>query len=236
MIRIAVVEDDKEYRNTLEEYLKQYEQESGVRLKTFFYEDGEDIVEDYSGDYDIILMDIEMQFMDGMTAAEKIRKLDEEVVIIFITNMPGYATAGYKVEALDYVLKPLSYYAFSQRIARAVSRMQKRTKQCISIPVKGGMRRLEVSRICYIEVFDHDLLYHTLDGELQTRGALKEAEQQLIDKGFFRCSKGFLVNMEHVEGMQDNDVIVAGNLIRISRSVKKNFLNSLNNYINEVSK
>lgn len=236
MIRVAVVEDDKGYRRTLDEYLKQYESESGIKLKTVFFEDGEDIAEEYTGEYDIILMDIEMQFMDGMTAAEKIREMDDEVVIIFITNMPGYATSGYKVEALDYVLKPLSYYAFSQRIARAIARMEKRTRYYISIPMKGGMRRMDIARICYIEVFDHDLIYHTLDGNLQTKGSLKEIEQMLSGRGFFRCSKGFLVNMEHVEGMQDNDAIVAGDLIRISRTVKKNFLNSLNTYIHEVSK
>lgn len=236
MIRIAVVEDDKEYRRTLDTYLKQYECEHGIRFQTVFYEDGEDIAEDYSGMHDIILMDIEMRFMDGMTAARKIRALDGEVVIIFITNMPGYALSGYQVDALDYVLKPLSYYAFSQRIARAVARMEKRVKQYLSIPMKGGMRRMDISRICYIEVFDHDLIYHTLDGNLQTKGALKDVERQLADKGFFRCSKGFLLNMEHVEGLQDNDALVAGELIRISRSAKKNFLNSLNNYFNEVSK
>ena len=236
MIRIAVVEDDKGYRKTLEEYLRQYEKESGTRIRTSFFEDGEDIVEDYSGDYDIILMDIEMQFMDGMTAAEKIRKMDEEVVIIFITNMPGYAAVGYKVEALDYVLKPLSYFAFSQRIARAISRMQKRTRQFLSIPIKGGMRRMDISRILYIEVLDHDLIYHTLDGDLQTKGSLKDVEQSLSNQTFFRCSKGFLVNMEHVEGIQDGDAIVGGERIRISRTLKKTFLNSLNDYMNEVSK
>lgn len=236
MIRIAVVEDDRGYRKTLEDYLKQYEKESGTKIRTSFFEDGEDIVEDYSGDYDIILMDIEMQFMDGMTAAEKIRKMDEEVVIIFITNMSGYATGGYKVEALDYVLKPLSYFAFSQRIARAVSRMEKRMKQYAMIPMKGGMRRMDISRICYVEVLDHDLIYHTLDGDLQTKGSLKDVEQSLSDRRFFRCSKGFLLNMEHVEGIQDNDAIVAGERIRISRTLKKSFLNSLNDYLNEVSK
>lgn len=107
MIRIAVVEDDSAYRKTLEEYLNQYEKESGTKLRVKFFQDGEDIVEDYSGDYDIILMDIEMQFMDGMTAAEKIRKLDEEVVIIFITNMPGYATSGYKGGSVGLCLKAI---------------------------------------------------------------------------------------------------------------------------------
>ena len=59
-----------------------------------------------------------MSAMDGMSAAEEIRKKDSDVVIIFITNMPQYAIRGYAVEALDYVLKPVSYFAFSQRLSK----------------------------------------------------------------------------------------------------------------------
>ena len=66
-----------------------------------------------------------MKFMDGMSAAEEIRKVDTEVVIIFITNMAQYAIRGYAVDALDYVLKPVSYFAFSQRLSRAIGRMKK---------------------------------------------------------------------------------------------------------------
>ena len=65
----------------------------------------------YRFQFDIILMDIEMRFMDGMSAAEEIRQMDKDVVIIFITNMPQYAIRGYAVEALDYMLKPVSYFA-----------------------------------------------------------------------------------------------------------------------------
>ena len=81
---------------------------------------GDEIALGYKAVYDIILMDIEMKFMDGMMAAEEIRKVDTEVIIIFITNSPQYAIKGYAVDALDYVLKPVSYYAFSQRLGRAV--------------------------------------------------------------------------------------------------------------------
>ena len=141
MIRIAVVEDDKNYIEVLRDFLKQYETDSNQKIKVTVFSDGEDIVDGYNADYDIILMDIEMMFMDGMTAAGKIREMDNEVVIIFITNMPQYVMEGYKVDALDYVLKPLSYFALSQRIERALSRMRCRSKRYITISLKGGCRR-----------------------------------------------------------------------------------------------
>ena len=87
MIRVALVEDEEEYRKEFIGYLRQYEKESGQQFHISAFTDGDEITASYKAEYDLILMDIAMEFMDGMTAAEEIRKLDSEVVIIFITNM-----------------------------------------------------------------------------------------------------------------------------------------------------
>lgn len=236
MVRIALVEDDQGYADKLKEYLKRYEKESGQRLKVTYFADGEDIITGYSGDYDIILMDIEMEFLDGMTTAERIRQVDEEVVIIFITNMPQYVMKGYMVDALDYVLKPLSYFAFSQRIDRALSRMKRRRRKFVTISVKGGMKKLDLSLIYYIEVRDHDLIFHTADGDVSARGSMKDVEESLVGQVFFRCNKCYLINMEHVESFQNSDVVVGGDIVQVSRARKKEFMDRLNDYLNEVSK
>ena len=131
MIKIAIVEDEAMYAKQLEEFLHQYEKENGEAFDITIYSDGDQIVNKYQSQYDIILMDVEMKFMDGMSAAEEIRKVDTEVVIIFITNMAQYAIRGYAVDALDYVLKPVSYFAFSQRLNRAIGRMKKRETKMI---------------------------------------------------------------------------------------------------------
>ena len=94
MLRIATVEDDTNDLEALRTHLKRYEKENGLKFLITEFRDGEDIVTDYSADYDLILMDIEMAFLNGMKAAEKIRELDKDVVIIFITNMPQYAIQG----------------------------------------------------------------------------------------------------------------------------------------------
>ena len=91
MIRIALVEDEESYVATLREFLARYERERGERLQITVFSDGDEIALGYRSEYDVILMDIEMRFMDGMTAAEEIRRVDPEVIIIFITNSPQYA-------------------------------------------------------------------------------------------------------------------------------------------------
>ena len=88
MIHIAIVEDEKLYIDQLQEYISRYREEKRLSIKTTVFCDGEDIVEDYRGDYDIILFDIQMKFMDGMTAAEKIREIDQEVKILFMNILP----------------------------------------------------------------------------------------------------------------------------------------------------
>ena len=236
MIHIALVEDEEEYRKEFLSYLRRYEQESGRQFRISVFSDGEDIVSSYKADYDLILMDIAMRFMDGMTAAEKIRELDQEVVIIFITNMPQFVMKGYAVDALDYVLKPVNYFAFSQRIERAISRMSRRREQYFTVPVRGGIRKLSVSNILYVEVQDHDLLFHTRNESILTRGSLAEVEAKLGNAGFFRCNKYCLVNLAFADSLRGIDLVVAGEHIQVSRAKKKAMLDALNNYLNEVSK
>ena len=236
MIHIALVEDEEEYRKVFLGYLRRYEQESGRQFRISVFPDGEDIISSYKADYDLILMDIAMRFMDGMTAAEKIRELDQEVVIIFITNMPQFVMKGYAVDALDYVLKPVNYFAFSQRIDRAISRMSRRREQYLTVPVRGGIRKLSVSNILYVEVQDHDLLFHTRNESILTRGSLAEVEAKLGNAGFFRCNKYCLVNLAFADSLQGIDLVVAGEHIQVSRAKKKAVLDALNNYLNEVSK
>lgn len=149
VIRIAIVEDDEKYIVTLKKYLEQYKEETGQEIEITVYHDGDEIAAFYRAQFDIILMDIEMKFIDGMTAAEEIRKKDTKVSIIFITNAPQYAIRGYEVGALDYILKPVPYFTFSQKLSRAVAKMEKRSRKWITIPVKGGAMRMDLSDVYY---------------------------------------------------------------------------------------
>lgn len=236
MIRVALVEDEESYQNVLIDYLERFSQEIGEKIHITVFPDGAEIADDYRANYDIILMDILMTYMDGMKAADAIRKVDKEVVILFITNTPQYVMKGYTVDALDYVLKPVSYFAFSQRMQRALERMKRRTRKFVSVPFQGGMRKLDISRISYVEVVDHSLIYHLTEGTLEAKGSLSELEEMLSEYHFFRCNKCYLVNLEHVNSVSENSADVGGDQIQVSRTKKKALLDALNNYINEVGK
>ena len=97
MVRIAVVEDEAVSRQLLADYLARYSEENNVSFEVTYFEDGGAIIGDYKPVYDIILMDIQMTHVDGMTAARAIREVDQEVVLVFITSAAQFAIHGYQV-------------------------------------------------------------------------------------------------------------------------------------------
>lgn len=234
MMHVAIVDDELLYVNQLKEYIARYERESGNKIKVSMFNDGDGIVHQYSSDYDLILMDVKMGLMDGMTAAEKIRQMDKEVIIIFITNMIQYAVHGYQVDAMDYLVKPVEYFAFSQRLDRAMERMKKKISYYIYIPVEDGITKLDINDIFYLESQNHYMVYKTNNGEYISRGTMRELEKKLSPYGFFRSNKGYLVNMKHVEHIRDGCCVILDKLLPISRAKKKPFMDALLNYMSEV--
>ncbi|HJB00136.1 MAG TPA: LytTR family DNA-binding domain-containing protein [Candidatus Mediterraneibacter merdavium] len=230
MLKIAIVEDEESYISVLQEYLKKYEQDTGEDIEVTVYHDGDEIAAFYRAQFDVILMDIEMKFIDGMTAAEEIRKVDSTVSIIFITNAPQYAIRGYEVGALDYILKPVPYFTFSQKLGRAVEKLKKRERKWITVQVKGGVMRMELADIYYIESQGHDLIYHTKDGTPVAGSTMKSVEDRMTEMDFFRINKCYLVNLEHVEGVQDKYAVVHGERLLISRPRMKQFMQELTRY------
>ena len=236
MIRIAIVEDDPQYAERLQEYLNKYRKESGIGIEITRFTDGDEIAEEYSPGFDIILMDIAMRFTDSMTAARQIRLIDPNVAIIFVTNVAQYAMQGYEVEASDYILKPVSYFVFSQRLGRVIRRKELREAQYIAIPVKGGSRKLNVAHIYYVESRAHELTFHTSFGNFVTSLTMRQVEECLSGYHFFRGNNSYLINLAHVDAVQDSCAVVQGQRLQLSRPRKNAFLRALTDYMGEVLK
>lgn len=234
MIHIAIVEDEQLFVDQLKEFIGIYQEESGNEINITVFNDGEDITEDYKAEFDIILMDIQMQFMDGMTAAEHIRKKDQEVIIMFITSTTQYAIKGYEVNALDYIVKPVTYFSLSQKLDRAIEHIKSKTEHYVSIPVKDGVQKLNVADIHYIDSQSHTMTYYTASEAFHSRGKMKDLEETFEKYGFFRTHKGYLVNMKHVEGIKDDSCIINNKLLPISRRRKSEFMEAMANYMSEV--
>ena len=231
MIRVAIVEDEAEIREQLVGYVQRYTRQYGTAFEVKTFADGLEILEDYRPAYDLILLDIEMKHLDGMETARRIRELDPDVMLVFITNMAQYAIKGYAVGALDYVLKPVPYFAFSQQLQKVEEQLRRRTRHYLAVPVEGGLRRLDTSRIYYIESEGHRVHFYTEEGDFAAPGALKALEEKLADRPFARCNSGYLVNLAQVQAVQQNTVEVGPYELQVSRPKRKSFLAALTDYI-----
>lgn len=231
-IRVGVVEDDPASCQRVLDHLNQYRSETGTEFTISVFDDGEQIVEKYTPMYDILFLDIEMQHMDGMAAARRIRERDNTVVIVFITAAPQYAINGYEVQALSYLLKPVPYFAFRQELKRSIDMVRRRGSESLLIEAGGRQMRVELADVLYLESIRHTIIVHTLSGKLSVSGTLKDFEERLADQDFFRSNSCYLVNLRHVVGVEGQDCVMSNEeLLRASRPRKKAFLTALANYM-----
>lgn len=231
MIRIAMVEDEAAVREQLQGYIQRYARQYGTEFAVTEFSDGVEILDAYRPVYDIVLLDVEMKHLDGMETARRIRELDRDVVLLFITNMAQYAIKGYAVGALDYVLKPVPYFAFSQQLQKAEEKLRRRARHYLAVPVEGGLRRLDTAQIYYMESEGHRVHFYTEEGEFLAPGALKTFEEKLADLPFARCNSGYLVNLAQVKSVQQGLAQVGPYELQVSRPKRKSFLAALADYI-----
>ena len=232
MLKIAVVEDQPETRECLCRYIRQYTAERGIAAEILPFADGAEIAEGYTPGFDILFMDVEMPGLDGFGAAEKIRAVDADAVLVFVTNMAQYAIKGYEVDALDFVLKPLSFYAFSVKLERSIQRIRTRTGIQIALKTSDGIHRLEISQIYYLETRSRMLYYHTSSGVYSVRSSLQSAEQELGGYSFAKCNQCYLVNLQHIAGIKGYSLLLDnGEELKISQPRKKQVQQTYNEYL-----
>ena len=230
MLHVAVVEDETEYRGLIQEMVGRYAKEYDLQIQTTAFQDGRELVQNYQK-FDILLMDIEMPHLNGMEAAQKIRGLDKEVVIVFITNMAQYALAGYEVSAMDFIVKPVNFYDFAMKIKRALKKVTQFEQDAITVVKKESINRIPIHDILYIEVMNHRVYYHLENEKIDVFGALKDVEDQIKNFHFARCNRCYLVNLSHVRKVQDDEVYINDERLSISRSQKKSFLEAFVHYL-----
>lgn len=228
-MRTAIVEDTAENTEILQNYLQRYGEETGTPMQITSFQNGMDFITDYHPVWDLILLDIEMPLMNGMETARKIRQMDPDVLIIFITCMAQYAIEGYSVRALDYILKPIHYYSFSSKLDQVREILAARQKRKILINTRSGQIRLSPEHLLYVEVQDHTLCYHTQQEPLYATGnqSLSRLAEELSDCGFARCHQAFLVNLQYVIRYDKKTVCLSSDTLPMSRTYYKTFTQAL---------
>lgn len=235
-MQIAIVDDNPEDAGCLEEYLKRYGIENDYPYRSWHFPSAAAFLESQHFQFDLVIMDIDMPGINGVDAARQLRQLGNHVVLMFITNMPQYALCGYEVEAVDYVLKPISYQDFALKLQKANRYVQRNQDQPITLHTADGMVSVPASEILYVESALHYLIYHTVDGEYKVRGSMAQAEQQLLPLRFAKCNSGFLVSLRHVKAIHKEDVILGDVSLKISRGKRLEFMNAFTRYLGGIAR
>lgn len=223
-MNIAVVDDSREDAGHLEAFLSRYHQENGLPMQVHTFLSSVEFLESFHGEYDIIYLDIEMPGSNGLEVAHEIRSRDETVAIIFITNMAQYAIRGYEVNAVDFMVKPVGYFNFVQKLDKALRAAEKRGTQFLLLSNGDGLYRIPPTDILYIEKDKNYLVYHTRKGLFQQRGTIQDARQRLQGLAFSECTSGCLVNLRHVDRIGRETILVGGEELPVSRRMKKSFV------------
>lgn len=230
-VRIAIVEDDKAASDTLFGYVNEYGAENSEKFETARFYGATAFLDAFKSNFDIVFMDIELPDGNGMDVVKRLREHDRDVIIIFVTNMAQYAVKGYEVRAFDFIVKPVNKYGFAVKFKEALECFRRKADTAVWISNKDGKTRLNASRIKYIEVYKHVLIYHTLDGDLQSSGSLCALEEQLKPAFFASCNRCYLVNLRYVTAVRQLSVVVDGEELQISHLKRSSFMRELNAYL-----
>lgn len=225
------MEDETEEAETMRSYFARYAQESGTTFTVTHFKSAEAFLSRYRPVYDLVLMDICLPKASGMDAAAQLRRVDQSVPLIFVTNMAQFAVKGYEVDAFDFVVKPVTYANFALKLRRLLDRLSARREAEVLVTLSDHMIRLSASQIKYIEISGHRMVYHTTGGEVNAYGNLKETEAALDPAIFARCNSCYLVNLNYVQAIQGHTVLVDGESLQISRPRRRAFIQALNDYL-----
>lgn len=234
MLRIAIIEDDKVCMNKLADYIKQFSSDEKIELSIETFNDAPSFLFSFQQQYDIIFTDIDMPKINGYDASKMIREKDENVVLVFVTQLTQYAIKGYEVNASDYILKPVEYDSLKLKMKRFVKLVSKKNEDMITISTSTDEKvAIKLNSLIYIESDDHLLKYVTNDNEYYSFGSLKKCDSKFPSL-FFRCHASYLINLSYVERLEKYTIFLKNGFnIPLSRSKKKEFMEAIQNlYIN----
>lgn len=230
-MNIAIVDDDKNDCSLLKEQIERCSLKIGAEINIACFSSGVSFLDKYVS-YDVVFMDIDMDFMNGISVGKELRKIDTNVIIVFVTNFPGYALSGYSVQAYDFLIKPVSYPILSALMDKLVSITEKRKKEkIIRVKNKESFFNIPASQVYYVEIVGRKRIWRTTEGELYDFGLISDLEKELAPYDFIRCHVSFLVNLKYVKKIQGNYVWVKNEKLLISRGKRKEFMDALTEYI-----
>lgn len=232
-MKIAICDDEEQFLDLFEAYCKKYSKQTGLDIRLIRFNSGEDFLKYYKEfrDLSIVFMDIMMDGLDGIETSQELRNLDSKINIVFLTSAERYARFGYKVKALNYLMKPLNYTSFANELREIIEIIRKDEDDYIIVKNDDGIFKISFDQILYLETMDRKVLIHTKQqGDVICYKSLK-ACAQLLDERFFRTHLSYIVNMSCIRTTRKFSLILDnGDIVPISKSRKCNYNSTFARY------
>ena len=232
MILIAIVDNNQEEMQALETLVKNHLDKDSIAYVIHKFDSGVEFICSRAA-YDIVFMEVRIDDMEDLDAARFLRIVNKDAKLIFVTHQAQQAIHGYKVDAMDFIVKPADQSTVDGVLDRALKSLEKSGGSLFALKTSSSIISLSTFNIYYVEVYDHDLIYHTKQGDYRVRGRLGEVREKLGDRFFIQCSRSYLVNIRHVESLHSDYLIVNGDKIQITKSHHKKIEQLFLNYLSD---
>lgn len=207
MYHIAVCDDTPEDIQLIFAMVQRWAAARGAEIQTQTFSSAENFLFHYAEDkqYDILLLDVEMGEMDGVSLAKRLRQAKDPVQIVFITGYSDYIAEGYEVSALHYLMKPVREEKLMDVLDRAAQRLQVE-ERALFLKLEGEMVRVILRDIRYLEVQQNYVTIHAGQDYTLKSTLAKLAEE--LDERFFQLGRSYIVNLHFVQRVTRQEAIL----------------------------
>ena len=233
MIKFAICDDEPQMAREIADQLAGYMKETDCDYSVDCFSSGHALLKS-SDEFDVIFLDIQMERPDGIETAALLRRRESRSLLIFVTVLKDRVFDVFTLEAFDYLLKPLDRDRFRRTMDRALRWLERDAAKNLVIQRGSGCQVVPLSDILYCEVLGRKIFIHKKDGiVLDYYDRLEDLEQR-VDSRFFKCHRSYLVNLDHVGGCQDGQVLLSqGERIPVSRLRERELTQALLRHMKE---
>ena len=209
-MKIAICEDEKIQQMIIHELLQRWADAAHQEIDISVFDSAEGLLLLWENvNFDMLILDIEMKKMNGMELARTIRRIDEDVIIIFVTGYASYSLESFDVNPLHYLVKPLEDQKFFKVLDKANAIFKLKGEENLIIHTEEGLKKFSLAKVYYIAICSHEAKVYAMNGtyKIRNRTTIKELSQTL-PAHFVACHRSYIINMFKVNCVFSDHVLM----------------------------